>query len=124
MNQGTQAKILKISTSALVLTAALAFFGWGKAASAGVLIGGAWHLASLWCLARVLSAWLGSKPSQKKAIIWTLVKFPLLYFAIFALFQSRLVPFAAFGVGFSVVLAIAVTVLAMNIRQSLGPVKS
>lgn len=123
MDGQTQAKILKISAAALAATAALAFLGWGISSAAGVLAGGAWHLSSLWCLAKMLNAWLGPKPSQKKAVAWVLVKFPLLYFAVFALFQNRLVPFAAFSVGFSVVLLIAIASLSATVRKTLKPVK-
>lgn len=123
MNGQVQANILKISAAALAVSGAFAFFGWGDKAAIGVLIGGVWHLSSLWCLTRLLNSWLGPKPSRRKAVGWLLVKFPLLYFAVFALFQSKVVPFAAFGAGFSVVLIVAIASLAAGVRRTLKPVK-
>ncbi len=102
---------------ALAACAMLAQVGWGSMAAAGVLAGGAWNLASLWCLSQLLAAWLGPQPSRRRAILWLAVKFPLLYLAAFTLLRQPGLSLIGFGVGFSVVLAIAVAALAANARQ-------
>ena len=74
----------------------------------GVLAGGAWNLASLWCLTQLVRAWLGPQPSRRRAIIWLAVKFPLLYAAIFLMFHRGMVSIVGFSIGFSVVLMAAI----------------
>ena len=73
----------------------------------GVLAGGAWNLASLWCLRQLVRAWLGPQPSRPRVIGWLLVKFPFLYYLIFLMLRSGVVSSVGFGIGFSVVLAAA-----------------
>lgn len=72
-----------------------------------VAAGAAWNLASLVCLRRLLRAWLGPQPSQRRAIAWVLVKFPLLYALIVFLFRSPGLSVIGFSLGFSAVLAVA-----------------
>jgi len=74
----------------------------------GVLAGGAWNLASLWCLTQLVRAWLGPQPSRRRAIVWLAVKFPLLYAAIFLIFHRGMVSIVGFSIGFSVVLMVAI----------------
>ena len=102
---------------ALALCALIAQLIWGSASAAGVLAGGLWNLASLWCLSQLLAAWLGPQPSRRRAILWLSVKFPLLYLAAFALLRQPGLSLIGFGVGFSLVLVIAVAALAANARQ-------
>ena len=83
----------------------------------GILIGGAWNLASLWCLARMLDAWLGPHRSQRRTITWLLFKFPLLYAAVFLLLRHPRISVIGFGIGFTVVLATAISLLALNAQR-------
>ncbi len=73
----------------------------------GIAAGALWNLASLWCLARVLNAWLGPKPSTRRVVGWLFVKFPLLYTLIILLFRVPSLSLAGFGAGFSLVLIAA-----------------
>ena len=77
----------------------------------GVAAGVAWNGASLWCLTQLLRAWLGPQPSRRRAIIWVVVKFPLLYALTFFLLRNAKVSIVGFGIGFSVVLFAAIGVL-------------
>ena len=92
---------------------------WRPAAALGILAGGAWNLANLWCLARALVVWLGPTPSPARpasspgrarwrAAWWFLVKFPGLYGLAVWLLLAPAVSLEGFGLGFSAVLAWAV----------------
>lgn len=81
----------------------------------GALVGGVWNLASLWCLMQVVRAWLGPQPSTRRAVLWLLVKFPLLYLLIFVLLRSPTISIVGFGIGFSMVL---LAVMGWLIRQT------
>lgn len=102
--------------SAALATAVLAAAPWGATASLGVLAGGAWNLANLWCLSRLLATWLGQHRSRRRVIGWILVKFPLLYLAAFGLLNLPGMSFVGFGVGFTAVLISAIAVLAARVR--------
>ncbi len=97
-----------VSASAVGLCAVLTA-AWNRSLAMSMLIGGAWNLASLWCLARMLRAWLGPHPSRRRVIGWLLVKFPLLYAAIVLLLVQASVSALGFGIGFTVVLLTAMT---------------
>ena len=102
----------------------------------GVLAGGAWGAANLWCLSRLLGAWLGPRPSRgvpraelvgrnperppwlrlakpnvrgeskgSKALLWLLVKCPLLYVLAWMALRAPGVSPVGFGIGLTVVLA-------------------
>jgi hypothetical protein len=97
--------------------------GFGSRIAIGVAAGGAWNLFSFFCLANLLRAWLGPKPSMKRAIGWLLIKFPCLYAAAVLLFVRREISLIAFGVGFTVVLASAAAFLLLQAsRCMLRPV--
>ena len=81
---------------------------WNTRAALGVIAGGFWNLANLWCLERVLSAWLQPQPSRRRALGWVLVKFPLLYLLAFMLLRVSFVSLVGFGIGFTVVLVVAI----------------
>ena len=127
MNRRTAFVIAMQAAFALAACALIAHVGWGPAAATGVLAGGGWNLASLWCLAQLLAAWLGPQPtepapSRRRAIVWLSVKFPLLYLAAFALLRQPGLSLIGFSVGFSLVLVIAVAALATHARQMVhGP---
>ncbi len=109
--------LVAAAASTAIAAAAVTFFGASRLAF-GVLAGGLWNLTSLWCLAQLLRAWLGPKPSQRRAIGWLLVKFPFLYVGIFFLMRHPAVSLLGFGIGFTVVLVVAVGVLAFQTRQT------
>ena len=117
MNGRTMWGMAMYAGVALAVCALVAHIGWGPMAASGVLAGGLWNLASLWCLAQLLAAWLGARPSRRRAILWLSVKFPLLYLAAFTLLRQPGFSLVGFGVGFSIVLAVAVVALAANARQ-------
>ena len=124
MNAQAQRNILLGSTVALLLGNVLAALGWGVRAGIGVLVGGVWNLASLWCLTRLLGEWFSARPSRRRVLGWLLVKFPLLYFAIVLLFGKHAVPLLAFGAGFTIVLVVVISSLAASMRSLAKPEKS
>lgn len=79
-----------------------------------VAAGAAWNLASLFCLRQLLRAWLGPQPSQRRAVAWVLVKFPLLYALVVFFFRSPQLSIVGFSLGFSVVLAVAMALFARH----------
>lgn len=91
----------------LGLAAAAAGLLWNGRAAVSLLAGGAWHLASVWCLVQLLAAWTASE-KRWPVVAWCLVKFPLLYAVVFALFQWPGISAAGFGAGFTLVLVCAV----------------
>ena len=86
----------------------------------GVVAGIAWNLASLWCLSRLLAAWLGPSPSKRRAIGWLLVKFPLLYLLAFALVRGSSVSLIGFGAGFSAVLVVMLAAFALRAQRRIA----
>ena len=89
-----------------------------------LLIGGAWNLVNLWCLAHLLSAWLGPQPSRRRVIRWLLLKVPLLSLVVLTLAHGSRPLLAGFGVGFSVVLALALGWCLRHARMSIHPTGS
>jgi hypothetical protein len=83
----------------------------------GIAAGGCWSLANLWCLAKVLKAWLGVR-SRRRAITWLLIKLAILYPLAIALLSAnpRLSP--GFGLGFSVALIVVIAGFAWNARPA------
>ncbi len=69
----------------------------------GIVAGILWNVASLWCLTRMLGAWLGPQPSRRRAIGWLLIKFPLLYLGAYVLLRHAVSPIG-FSIGFSLAL--------------------
>lgn len=124
-------RVFLIVGAGLVALTALGSLWWHPAAALGILAGGAWNLANLWCLGRALTVWLGPQPSppaplaarlpvpfgtgrqtgragRRRAAWWFIVKFPVLYGLAVALLMAPGISLAGFGLGFSVVLAMAV----------------
>ena len=92
---------------------------WDLSMSLGVMAGGLWNAASLWCLSGVLQAWLGPHPSRRRVIGWLLLKFPLLYLVLLGLTGHARMSMVGFGVGFSLVLLI---ILGWLIARAQAPI--
>ena len=118
-NDRTLSTVL-VMAGGVVAVSALAASWWGVRVMGGVLAGGAWNLASLWCLAHLLSAWLGSRPSTRRAIAWLVLKFPFLYLLAFGILRSPSVSLIGFSIGFTVVLIVVVAWLAARASQLAG----
>ena len=118
-NDRTLSTVLVIA-GGVVAVSALAASWWGVRVMGGVLAGGAWNLASLWCLAQLLSAWLGSRPSTRGAIAWLVLKFPFLYLLAFGMLRSPSVSLIGFSIGFTVVLIVVVAWFAARASQLAG----
>ena len=114
-------------------------------AALGMLIGAGWNLASVWCLTRLLRAWLNPPHSRRRVIGWShhlplppeaghqpsrlmsdrrsvwqvvgwlLVKFPALYTLAFILLQRQLVSPLWFGVGFTASLIVVLIWFAIRL---------
>lgn len=93
-------------SAATVIFAGMAISFASPRVAVGILAGGAWNLASLWCLAHLLQAWLGPQRSRRRAIAWLVVKCPVLYGLAYACLRSPQVSVAGFGVGFTLVLVV------------------
>lgn len=90
---------------------------WRGRLALGVLSGGLWNLASLWCLLRLLRAWLGRSSSRPWQVAgWLLMKFPLLYLLVFSMWRAPAIALIGFGVGFTIVLTAVVGALACETR--------
>lgn len=116
-----QLKRIGISAAGLVaLGAALAWLKSPRAA-AGIAAGGAWNLASLWCLVRLLNAWLVDR-TPRRAVAWALVKFPVLYALAAGLLHSPAVSSVGFGIGLTIALLAAMGgFMASTLRTPLSP---
>lgn len=90
----------------IVLGVGAAIGAWDLPMSLGVIAGGLWNAASLWCLSGLLHAWLGPHPSRRRVVGWLLLKFPFLYLALFGLTGHAMISMFGFGIGFSLVLLI------------------
>lgn len=97
---------------ALIGMTSLAAAPWGARMVGGVAAGGLWNLASLWCLVRLLDAWLGPTPSRRRALGWLFVKCPLLYALAWAVLALARVSPIGFGLGLTVGLVAAMTRIA------------
>ena len=92
------------AVAGLVLIGAGVVSFWSRQAALGILAGGGWNAASLWSLRRMLGAWLGPRPSRRRALGWLFVKFPCLYLLAFALLRLPMISAMGFGIGFTIVL--------------------
>lgn len=73
-------------------------------------LGVIWGSANLWLIKNLVSALLSPPPKDALKVIYLLIlKFPLLYGAIFAIFFTDFVPLQGFVMGFSLVLAMLIT---------------
>lgn len=88
-------------------------------ASLSLLAGAAWNGANLWCLRRLLGAWLGPKHSTRRVVVWLLVKYPLLYALAFCLLRQAQVSPVWFGCGFTLVLVAGLIAMALSVQRRL-----
>ena len=84
----------------------------------GLLAGAAWNLASLWCLSRLMTAWLGSPHSTRRALGWLAVKLAL-YGLILLVFIKQIVSPTGFGLGFGLTLVAAMAWCILTARHTL-----
>ena len=106
--------------AAMLAASALALFLWRPRLGASMLVGGAWNLASLWCLARVLSAWLGTTPSRRRAVAWLIAKLGGLYPLAWLILRQPAISAVGFGVGFSLVLVVILAHVVWAAQHSLS----
>lgn len=118
----TPTLIAKTGAIAVAALAAAAAACWpaNPPMAIGVLAGGAWNLASLWVLMRLLDAWMGKAPSQKRAIGWLIAKFTLLYPSAFLLLRHPASSPMGFGLGFTLVLLIGLAAFFVQAQRSIG----
>ena len=116
MNERALLKVWGVAASTLVIAATPAWL-WGPRAVIGVLVGGVWNLASLWCLVHLLTAWLGPHPSRRRAIGWLLLKVALLALLVFGMLRRPGLSIAGFCVGLSVVLVVVVGHFALHAQR-------
>ena len=116
MNERTLRRVW-LWAAAVVAFCAAASLTWSAKGAVGVLAGGVWNLASLWCLVHLLNAWLGPTPSRRRAIMWLVLKFPLLYLLAVGVLLNQRVSVVGFGLGFTIVLLIIVSWFALQVRQ-------
>lgn len=111
-------KLWVIAASALVI-AALPAWVWGPRAVGSVLAGGLWNLASLWCLTRLLGAWLPRPTSGRRRVVlgWLALKGALLALLIGVILRAPWLSFIGFGIGFTIVLIVIVASFALHARQ-------
>ena len=120
MNERAWLKLL-FAGGLLVAGAAATALRWNGPLALGIAAGGAWNLLNLWCLVTALTVWLDQSPSRRRAIAWFVIKFPLLYLAAFGLLSHPSVSPIGFGIGFTVVLALAATLLVVRSRSAASP---
>lgn len=110
-----------ILLAGLVATAVAAVGGalFGIETALGILAGGLWNVANVWCLARALGVWLSPKLAPRQHQVgWFIVKFPLLYAAVFGLVQLPGISLVGFGIGFLVVITAAMVVALKSFKPA------
>lgn len=117
MNRTTLLTSGAVAAVIVAVSSVVVAFLWGAPLAIGMLVGGAWHLASLWCLASLLAAWLGPQRSQRTVLGWLLVKFPLLYGAAILLLRHPSMSIAGFALGFTVVLVAVIAGVARGLPR-------
>ena len=91
---------------------------WGLRAALGVLAGSIWHLASFWCLGRLVGAWIKPGRPKQYTVGLILLKFPALYILAFIILSNHSVSPIAFGVGFSAVLLAAISTVNFRFQRA------
>ena len=105
-----------IAASGLVI-AALPGWMWGPRVVGSILAGGLWNLASLWCLTRLLGAWLRPEPSRNRLLGWLALKGAWLALLIGAVLRAPWLSFIGFGIGFTIMLIIVIAFFALHSRR-------
>ena len=118
----TDRMLMQLEALAAALAAAAAGLLWPVQPSlaGGLAVGAAWNLANLWCLSRVLSAWLGPHRSRRRAIAWLLIKLAALYPAAFIILNTHPQLATGFGIGFSLALVVMMVGFALRGRAAVG----
>ncbi len=106
--------------AAILLMAAAATWLIAPHLAISVLAGGAWNAANLWCLTRLLLAWLGPRASRRRVVGWLLIKFPLLYVMAFLLLRVPESSALGFGIGFTLVLFLSLGWYAKHLPMTLA----
>ena len=117
MNDRALNRLCLIGAAVTTAAAAIANLMGAVGPSLGILAGGLWNLLSLWCLVRLLNAWVGPQRSTRRALGWLLVKFPLLYALLFVAFRHQAISLVGFGIGFTLVLCVALAILGLSAQQ-------
>ena len=119
-----------------VLLSAVSSLVWTPPVAFGILAGGLWNLANLWCLGRAFGVWLGAQSSAptrrslQRAIRWRsagwfVLKFPVLYGLAIGLFLMKPdLSLPGFVLGFSVMLAAALLAHIAHLQHTLHVVPS
>lgn len=103
--------------AAAVVMAAVPAWAWGPRVVLGVLVGGAWNLASLWCLVRLLMGWLGPHHDTRRAIGWLLLKCGLLALLVFGILRRPAISVVGLCIGVTVALVVVVGNLAWRAKR-------
>jgi hypothetical protein len=117
MNNDHRLRLWALGAGLIGLVGLLAVLLGAFTLALGIVCGGFWHLASLWCLVHLLDAWLGPQPSRRHVIGWLLAKFPLLYVFVFVALRQPSISLIGFGIGFTVILVAAVGALAFSAQR-------
>ena len=64
-----------------------------------VFLGAAWQWANFWCLARLLTSWLGQRTARRSTLLWLVIKVPLLYGLLILLLRSPRVSLVGVSIG-------------------------
>jgi hypothetical protein len=82
-----------------------------------IVFGAVWSAANVWCLVRLLNCWAGPRPSWRRALAWSAVKFLALYGAAAAVLASGRLSLLGFSIGFTVTLIAACAQVALRSRN-------
>ena len=100
-----------------LVIAALPGWWWGPRMVGSILAGGLWNLASLWCLTRLLGAWLRPDPSRSRVGGWLALKGALLALLVGVVLRAPWLSFIGFGIGFTIMLIIVMASFALRSRR-------
>ena len=114
----TERRFLQLEGCAAAATALVAVLAWTSSSTlaVGIVAGGAWNLANLWCFSRLLAAWLGTH-SRRRAISWLVVKLAVVYPSAVIMLSAAPHLAVGFGIGFGCVLIMVTGGLARASRR-------
>ena len=106
----TDRSLTRLGLGAAIAVAAAALLAscWSRPTAIGMMAGGAWNLASLHCLVRMLRAWLGAARSTRRALGWLLLKLGVLYPLAIVLIRHRYSSILGFSLGVTIVLFVGI----------------